>query len=285
MTNLQPAQNLYQKIREAAQSVRAKSQITPQMGLILGSGLGSVAQLLEDSITIPYQELPHFGTTSVEGHSGKLVLGRLAGVPCVLLQGRFHLYEGYTMEQVAFPTRVLCALGIHTLLLTNAAGGINTRFRPGQIMLIEDHLNLMGNNPLIGPNLTELGPRFPDMSTAYDLKCREVILRNAEKLGISLQRGVYGGLLGPTYETPAEVRMLRALGADAVGMSTVPETIAAVHLGVRVLGLSCITNMAAGISLNKLTHQEVVENSKLALKNLEDLIRTSTPELGRGERA
>jgi len=269
----------YQKIKEAVDAIQKRTPLKPVVGVILGSGLGSIAQSAEDSVTIPYAEIPHFHGTAVEGHAGQVIVGIYQGVPTVFLQGRFHLYEGYPMEDVAFPTRVICALGIETLILTNAAGGINTRYRPGDIMIIEDHLNLMGNNPLVGPNLSQLGPRFPDLSEAYSKACIEIFEESARELSISLQKGVYVGLLGPTYETPAEVRMLRTLGADAVGMSTIPETIAANHLGVRVGGLSCIANLAAGMMPQKVTHQEVIENSKLGASKIESLLQKAIPRM------
>ena len=273
------ANETYQKLREAVAAIQKRTQHKPVIGVILGSGLGSIAQAAEQSVTIPYSEIPHFHSTSVEGHAGQIIIGIYQGVPTVFLQGRFHLYEGFPMSDVAFPTRVICALGIETLILTNAAGGINARFRPGDIMLIEDHLNLMGNNPLIGPNLSQLGPRFPDLSEAYSKNCIEILEGAAQELSITLQKGVYVGLLGPTYETPAEVRMLRILGADAVGMSTVPETIAANHLGVRVAGISCIANLAAGMMPQKVTHQEVIENSKLGVGKIESLLKVAIPRM------
>lgn len=270
---------IYKKIREAVAAIQARAPFQPEIGVILGSGLGPIAAKIEDPIVIPYTEIPHFHGTSVEGHAGKMILGTFHGVKTVFLQGRFHLYEGYHMEEVAFPTRTICGLGIKTVVLTNASGGINTRYRPGDIMVIDDHLNLMGDNPLKGPNIAELGPRFPDMTEAYSKECRDIIDECAKELNIPLQHGTYVGLLGPTYETPAEVRMLRTLGGDAVGMSTVPETIAANHLGVRVCGLACITNLAAGMSETKLTHQEVVENSKASVERLDRLLSKVVPRL------
>lgn len=271
---------VYEDILEAAGAIKQYADgFVPEIGVILGSGLGAVADRIEDAITIPYSDIPHFHGTTVEGHSGKLILGKFHGVPSVFLQGRFHVYEGYDMSEVVFPTRTLCSLGIKTLVLTNASGGINTRYRPGDIMLIEDHLNLMGDNPLKGPNLTELGPRFPDMTEAYSRDCIRIFEETATELGIDLKKGIYTGVLGPTYETPAEVRMLRILGGDAVGMSTVPEAIAANHLGVRVVGLACITNLAAGLSSRKLTHPEVVENIKLSADKLDRLLKLATPRL------
>jgi len=278
---LNPTQSTYQKIKEAVTLIQERSAIRPQIGLILGSGLGPIADHVTERTVIPYSEIPHFHGTSVEGHAGQMILGNLASIPVVCLQGRFHLYEGYPMEDVAFPTRTVCGLGVHTLLLTNAAGGVNTRFQPGDIMLIEDHLNLMGDNPLKGPNISELGPRFPDMSEAYNGVCREILLTTAAENGIPLKRGVYAGLLGPTYETPAEVRMLRTLGADSVGMSTVPEAIAANHLGLRVCGLSLITNLAAGMVNHKLSHQEVMDTSKQSGQQVAKLIEAAVPKLAR----
>ncbi|MCM2322082.1 MAG: purine-nucleoside phosphorylase [Oligoflexia bacterium] len=274
---------IYQKIREAVEAIqkRVGSRFPegPSIGVILGSGLGSIADEATDAVTIPYTEIPHFHGTSVEGHAGKMLVGNYHGTTTVFLQGRFHLYEGYKMEDVVFPTRTVCGLGIQTLVLTNAAGGVNTRYRPADLMLIEDHLNLMGDNPLKGPNLAQLGPRFPDLSEAYSRDCVTLFEECAKELSIPVHRGVYAGLLGPTYETPAEIRMYRTIGADAVGMSTVPETIAANHLGVRVAGISCITNLAAGLSPQKLTHQEVIDNSKLGAEKMKRILRLAIPRL------
>jgi len=276
--NSNPRQ-LYQRILESVRAIQSRVPLKPQVGVILGSGLGALAEQATDAVKIPYTEIPNFHGTSVEGHSGHLVVGKIREVPVVFLQGRFHRYEGYPMDEVVFPTRVICAMGIHTLILTNASGGVNTRYRPGDLMLIEDHINLMGDNPLMGPNIAELGPRFPDLTEAYNRRCLESFEATGKELGIETYRGVYAGVLGPTYETPAEVRMLRTLGADAVGMSTVPEAIAGNHLGVRVAGVSCITNLAAGLSGRKLTHQEVVENGKLGAGKLQKLIEASIPRI------
>jgi purine-nucleoside phosphorylase len=270
---------IYAQIQEAVAAIQNRCGLQPEVGVILGSGLGAVAQELTDPVRIAYTEIPHFHATSVEGHSGYILLGRMKGVPTVILQGRFHFYEGYSMQSVVLPTRVVCALGAHTLVLTNAAGGINTRYRPGDLMVIEDHINLMGDNPLKGPNLAKLGPRFPDLSEAYSKECVKALDQAAGEEGVSLHHGVYCGLLGPTYETPAEVRMLRTLGADAVGMSTVPEAIAANHLGVRVCGVSLITNLAAGLSPQKLSHEEVMENSKAGVEKLSRLLVRAIPQL------
>lgn len=274
-----PQITVYQKIHEAVAAIQSRTALVPEIGLVLGSGLGSVADQIEDSVIIPYTDIPHFHGTSVEGHAGQMMIGKYKGVPVVFLQGRFHLYEGYPMDDVVFPTRTVCGLGIHTLILTNAAGGVNTDYHPGDLMVIEDHLNLMGDNPLKGTHITQLGPRFPDLSEAYSRACVEIIVSEAAALNIPLHQGVYAGLLGPTYETPAEVKMLKILGADAVGMSTVPESIAANHLGVRVVGISCIANLAAGLTPQKLTHHEVIENSKVAAQKLSLLLERVIPKL------
>jgi len=235
----------------------------PRLGIILGSGLGAFADSLEKPVVIDYRDLPDFPTSSVHGHAGRLVLGYRGAVPIVAMQGRVHYYEGYSAWQVAYPARVLCRLGIKHLTVTNAAGGINLGFKVGDLMAITDHLNLAGYNPLIGPNVEGLGPRFPDMSHAYDPKSLEVLRGAAKAENVNLREGVYVSLSGPSYETPAEIRMLRTLGGDAVGMSTVPEVIVASHMGVKVTGISCITNLAAGIGQDKLSHEEVSETANL----------------------
>lgn len=275
----QTSSTVYQKIREAVSVIEGKTRVRPRIAVILGSGLGSLAEQATDATVIPYTDIPHFHGTSVEGHAGKMILGYFQGIPTAFLQGRFHVYEGYPMEDVVFPTRTVAGLGIETLVLTNAAGGVNTRFRPGDLMIIEDHLNLMGDNPLKGPNIAELGPRFPDLTEAYNRDCIRHLEAAGKELDIPLHRGVYGAVLGPTYETPAEIRMFRTLGADAIGMSTVPETIAANHLGVRVCGVSVITNLGAGLSPNKLSHQEVMDNSKLGALKLSRLLERALPAL------
>jgi purine-nucleoside phosphorylase len=254
-------------------------KISPQIGLILGSGLGAYADSFEESVVLPFEEIPHFPKSRVAGHSGNLVLGLTERVPVVALQGRVHFYQGYSMPEVVFPMRVLGCLGIRGLIVTNAAGGINTGFRPGDLMLITDHINLMGGNPLVGENLDSLGPRFPDMSEAYDRKMRETALRVAAERGLRLREGVYIGLAGPSYETPAEIRMCRALGADAVGMSTVPEVIVASHMEIPVLGISCITNMAAGILPQKLTHKEVMDTTDRVKEQFISLLQGVIPLL------
>ncbi len=234
---------------------------SPLIGVILGSGLGEFADSIERKISIPYAELPHFPQSSVQGHAGRLVLGFRGAVPLVAMQGRVHFYEGYSAVQVGFPARVLCRLGIKALTVTNAAGGINLGFEVGDLMAMTDHLNLAGYHPLIGPNEDALGPRFPDMSHAYDPALLDVLRAAAVHENVAMREGVYASLSGPTYETPAEIRMLRTLGADAVGMSTVPEVIVAAHMGVKAAGISCITNLAAGIGKQKLSHDEVSETA------------------------
>ncbi len=270
---------VYARLQETVGAIRKRHAARPQLGLILGSGLGPYADSFEPKTVIPFGELPHFPRSTVMGHSGNLVLGDAEGVPAAALQGRVHFYEGYAMSEVTYPVRVLGCLGIERLVVTNAAGGINIDFRPGDLMLISDHINLMGTNPLIGRNVDDLGARFPDMSEAYDKEMRTTALRVAADAGIPLRQGVYVGLTGPSYETPAEIRMLRALGADAVGMSTVPEAIAANQMGIRVLGISCITNMAAGILPQRLTHQEVMDTTERIKEQFMLLLRKIIPAL------
>jgi purine-nucleoside phosphorylase len=251
-----------EKVEKAAAYIRGSSSLQPQIGLVLGSGLGVLAEEVEDALRIPYKQIPHFPVSTVEGHKGEWVMGALSGVTVVTMQGRFHFYEGYGLDEVTFPIRVMRELGIKHLLVTNAAGGVNTGFKPGDLMLITDHINMMFRNPLIGSNVEVWGPRFPDMSNVYDKGWRERAGRLAEKLGIPVRTGVYAGLTGPSYETPAEIRMLRIVGADAVGMSTVPEVIVARHMGMSVLGISCISNMAAGILDQPLSHEEVIDTTE-----------------------
>ncbi|UNK20427.1 purine-nucleoside phosphorylase [Paenibacillus sp. N3/727] len=266
-------------IEEAAAFIRSKGGVQPEVGLILGSGLGVLADLLEDTVSIPYSDIPHFPVSTVEGHEGELLLGKIQDRPVVMMKGRFHMYEGYGPELTAFPVRVMKQLGVKSLLVTNAAGGINTSFEPGDLMLITDHLNMTGRNPLIGPNDPALGVRFPDMSEAYSRRLRKLALETAESQGITLQQGVYAGLLGPTYETPAEIVMLRTLGADAVGMSTVSEVIVARHSGLEVLGISCISNMAAGILDQPLSHDEVMETAEKVREKFLGLVMAVIPSM------
>jgi purine-nucleoside phosphorylase len=246
------------RVTAAADAVRARAGVLPTTALVLGSGLGDFANALGDATSIPYRDLPNWPVSSVAGHDGRLVIGTTQGRRVAALAGRCHLYEGYDGATVTFATRVLGVLGVKTLVLTNAAGGVNTGFSQGALMMIDDHINLTGHNPLAGPNDERFGPRFPDMSAVYSSRLRAVADEAGQKSGVALSHGVYAGLLGPSYETPAEIRYLRTIGADAVGMSTVPEAIVARHMGIEVLGISCITNMAAGVLPQPLDHAEVM---------------------------
>ncbi|CAN5678994.1 purine nucleoside phosphorylase I, inosine and guanosine-specific [soil metagenome] len=259
-------------IEAAVDAVRARDARVPDVALILGSGLGALADAMDDATALPFGDVPGFPEPGVVGHGGRLVIGTLEGVTCITLQGRFHLYEGHDPATVALPTRVMIGLGARTLIVTNAAGGIKRSFRAGDLMLIEDHINLMGRNPLTGPVL-EGETRFPDMSRAYDERLLQLAEQAASRAGVSLVRGVYGAVPGPSYETPAEVRMLERLGADAVGMSTVPEVIVARARGVPVLGISLISNAAAGISEQPLSHDEVVAAGREAESRFALLVR------------
>ena len=249
--------DLLTRLDEAAAVVRTRTFVQPAVGVVLGSGLGAFADSLEDAAEVPFDQIPHFPAATVAGHKGSLVVGRVGGVPVAALKGRVHAYEGHSLADVVFPVRVLGRVGIRALVLTNAAGAINPEFRPGELMILSDHINLLGN-PLAGPNEARLGPRFPDMSNAYDRTLRERAAAACAAAGATAHEGVYIAVPGPSYETPAEIRMARTLGADAVGMSTVPEVIAARHMGMRVLALSCLTNMAAGVSERPLDHRDVL---------------------------
>lgn len=251
-----------QPFKQAANYIQSKSKGSPTLGLILGSGLGILADEIVNPVKIPYHDIPNFPVSTVEGHKGQLVIGNLEGVQVVTMQGRFHYYEGYSLDKVTFPIRVMKLLGVEKLIVTNAAGGVNTSYAPGDLMLIKDHINNMGENPLIGPNDPAFGVRFPEMSTAYCEQLREKAKQVASRLVLSIKEGVYVANTGPSYETPAEIRMIRKLGGDAVGMSTVPEVIIARHSGLKVLGISCISNMAAGILDQPLTHDEVIETTE-----------------------
>jgi len=255
-------QEFMDKLSETRRYIIEKINMEPQMGIILGSGLGGFVELIEDKVSIPYQEIPNFPVSTVEGHKGQLVFGKVLGKPVVAMQGRFHFYEGYPMQEVTFPVRVMQVLGVSGLIVTNAAGGINPAYRPGDLVLLRDHINMMGDNPLRGANLSNLGPRFPDLSEGYDLEWRQKALTIAREVGIYPQEGIYAAMSGPSYESPAEIRFLRTVGADLVGMSTVPEVIVANHGGMRVLGISCVTNMAAGILSQRLSHAEVMETAE-----------------------
>lgn len=265
-------QSLIEKITQSKDFIQKQTNLKPEIALILGSGLGGVADSLANKIVIPYQDIPNFPLSTVDGHGGNLVLGELEGKKIVAMQGRFHYYEGYSLAEVTFPVRVLAALGARTLIVTNAAGGVNRSFEPGDLMLIADHINLMGTNPLLGPHHPSLGERFPDMSEAYSLRLRALAKTVAQEEQIKIQEGVYCAFSGPSYETPAEIRFLERLGGDAVGMSTVPEVIVANHAKMEVLGISCITNMAAGVNEQKLNHQEVMEVGQKAVNKFSCLV-------------
>lgn len=247
---------------EAVSYIQPKLAEKPTIGLVLGSGLGVLADEIENPVIIPYHEIPGFTVSTVVGHKGQLVIGKLQGKQVVAMQGRFHFYEGHGLDAVVFPIRVMKLLGVETIIVTNAAGGINENYDPGNLMLISDHINMTFRNPLIGANDEAMGARFPDMSEAYSKELRQLAKEVASEQGFELREGIYVGLLGPSYETPAEIRMLRILGGDAVGMSTVPEVIVARHMGVKVLGISCISNMAAGILEQPLSHDEVMETTE-----------------------
>lgn len=253
---------LYDQITEAARFIEARTALRPVIGVVLGSGLGGFAARISEAVAIPYGDVPHFPQSTAPGHGGRLLIGMLNGTPVAVMQGRVHGYEGYDAGQIAFPVRALTRFGIRTLILTNASGGIRTSFHEGQLVLIADHINLTGQNPATGPNDERLGARFFDMGDAYSRRLRALARTAAKTVGMTLDEGVYVGVPGPSYETPAEIRAFRALGADMVGMSTVLETIAARHMGVEVLGISCVTNMAAGVKDQTLTAEEVLETGK-----------------------
>jgi purine-nucleoside phosphorylase len=276
--------DLYDRVMRAADAVRARragSIDPPKVGLILGSGLGAYADRLEGGTAIDYAEIPGFPRSKVVGHQGRLIIGKRAGVTCVAMQGRVHMYEGHSAATVAFPARVLVALGAKVLVVTNAAGGLNPTWPPGTLMLIRDHIDMLRDHPLRGPNDDRLGPRFPDMTQAYAAELRQLVQAAAARQNIALVEGVYVAMPGPTYETPAEVAMLQRLGADATGMSTVPEVIVARHMGARVIGISCITNHAAGITGHPLSHDEVTETAAKVRTTFERLLDAIIGEVGR----
>ncbi|MGH9967193.1 MAG: purine-nucleoside phosphorylase [Pyrinomonadaceae bacterium] len=265
--------NLYARAEHAARTIRARTEEKARVAVVLGSGLGGFADEFANAVRIPYAEIPGFPVSTVEGHAGSLVIGKVEQIPVVAMQGRVHFYEGYSLEEVTFPIRTFKLLGIQTLLLTNAAGGINVELSQGTLMVISDHLNLMGVNPLRGPNDERFGPRFPDLSEVYSRNLQETAVDEARDLGVEIRRGIYAALSGPSYETPAEIHMLRSFGADAVGMSTVPEAIVARHMGMDVLGISCITNMAAGISDRPIDHEEVMDTGNKVRATFTMLLR------------
>jgi len=261
----------------AAQFILSLTTLRPNIALVLGSGLGGFADQLKDAVRIPYSEIPSFPQSTAIGHAGNLVIGGVDGIAVAAMQGRVHLYEGYSAQQVAFPVRVFACMGIKAVVLTNAAGGINSKYERGALVVIRDHINLQGQNPLVGPNQERFGPRFPDMTDAYNPQFRKFALDEAEHLGGDICEGVYAAMLGPSYETPAEIRYLRAIGADLVGMSTVPEVIVARHIGLEVLAISCVTNMAAGMSGEKINHDEVLETGIRVGEKFVALLRAVLP--------
>jgi purine-nucleoside phosphorylase len=265
--------SLYERAEHAARVIRARTKLEPRIAIVLGSGLGSFADQFDEAVGIPYEEIPGFMRSTAQGHAGRLVIGKVEQVPVVAMQGRVHYYEGYSLEEVTFPIRTFKLLGIKTLILTNASGGINVQLTQGALMVLSDHLNLMGDNPLRGANDERFGPRFPDMSAVYAPELQELTIEEAKAIGVEVRRGIYGALAGPSYETPAEIHTLRTLGADAVGMSTVPEAIVARHMDLEVLGISCITNMAAGISDQPINHEEVMATGDRVRETFATLLR------------
>jgi purine-nucleoside phosphorylase len=263
----------------AAKFLLLQTQLSPTVGVVLGSGLGGFADELSEATRIPYANIPFFPRSTAIGHAGQMVIGKVGDIAVAVMQGRVHLYEGYSANEAAFPTRVFGRLGIRALVLTNAAGGINLEYKQGALVVITDHINLQGQNPLTGPNDDRIGPRFPDMTQAYSKPYREIALRAAQRLGKTVYQGVYAGLLGPSYETPAEIRYLRTIGADLVGMSTIPEVIAARHMGIKVLAISCVTNMAAGISDDVLSHEDVLATGERVKGDFVALLRAVLPEI------
>jgi len=265
--------SVYERAEHATRVIRSRISVEPRIALVLGSGLGGFADDFEEAVNIPYEDIPGFVRSTAQGHAGQLVIGKIDSVPVLAMQGRVHYYEGYSLDEVTFPVRTFGLLGVKTLVLTNAAGGINVQLTQGALMVISDHLNLMGVNPLRGPNEDRFGPRFPDMTAVYSPELQELVIDEARSIGVELRRGIYGALSGPSYETPAEIHLLRALGADAVGMSTVPEAIVARHMGLEVLGISCITNMAAGISDEPINHEEVMATGDSVRETFAELLR------------
>lgn len=265
--------SVYEHAVRAAQFIRARIDAEVSVGIVLGSGLGAFAEDLVEPVSIRYDQIPGFAQATVEGHAGRLVIGLVEGVTVAAMQGRFHFYEGYSLEDVTFPIRVMKLLGVRTLILTNAAGSLNTELSPGSLMVISDHINLMGVNPLIGPNDDRFGPRFPDLTTTYDPALQTIVIEEAQTVNVEIRRGIYASLSGPSYETPAEIHMVRTLGADAVGMSTVPEAIVARHMDMQVIGISCITNLAAGVSNRPVDHSQVIATGERVRVQFTELIR------------
>jgi purine-nucleoside phosphorylase len=271
--------DLFARATEAAGFVQSRTRLQPRIAVVLGSGLGSFADSLPDAVRISYEEIPHFPRSTATGHAGQLVIGTVNGIPVLVMHGRVHLYEGYSAQEVAFPVRVFGCMGLKAMILTNAAGGINPQYRQGALVLVKDHINLQGQNPLVGPNFDALGPRYPDMTDAYSERLRRFALEEKQQVGGDLYEGVYAAVLGPSYETPAEIRFLQAIGADLVGMSTVPEVIAARQMNLEVLAISCVTNMAAGLSGGKIIHEEVLATGERVRGKFLALIRAVLPKI------
>lgn len=279
MASANTGPGIFEQATEAATFVFTRTPLRPTLAIVLGSGLGSFAQKVEQPTAILYADIPHFPQSTVPGHGGRLLIGTIGGVAVAVMQGRVHAYEGYSSDEVTFPVRTLGRLGVKTLILTNAAGGINAAFRQGQLVLISDHINLTGRNPIAGPHDERLGPRFFDMSEAYSPRLRALAKDAAEDMNLDLEEGVYVSVLGPSFETPAEIRAFRTMGADLVGMSTVQETIAARQMGIEVLGISCVTNLAAGIQATPLSHEEVLETGRAIEARLAELLTRITVRL------
>ncbi|HWZ42118.1 MAG TPA: purine-nucleoside phosphorylase [Candidatus Saccharimonadales bacterium] len=279
MSYLSFQEDYFARANDAANYIRQQCSLQPQIALVLGSGLGSFASELTEPTVIHYAQIPHFPLTGAEGHAGNLVIGKIGDVPVAAMQGRVHLYEGYSPQRVTLPMRVFACLGIKAALLTNAAGGISTRLKQGCLVVLKDHINLQGSNPLIGPNVTRFGPRFPDMTEAYAKDYRAMAMEEGKRVGIDISEGVYAALTGPSYETPAEIHYLRTIGADTVGMSTVPEVIVARHCGMKVLAISCVTNMAAGMVDHPLTHEEVLATGEKVKTQFVALLRAVIPRM------
>jgi len=271
--------SLYERAEKAARVIREKTKTDVPVAIVLGSGLGGFADGLTDATAVPYDQIPGFARATVEGHAGRLVIGKAGDSLIAAQQGRFHFYEGYSLEDVTFPIRVLKLLGVRTLILTNASGALNVEYTPGSLMVITDHINLMGVNPLIGPNDERFGPRFPDLTNVYSPELQDIVLHEAETMNLQMRRGVYAALTGPSYETPAEIHMVRSLGADAVGMSTVPEAIVARHMDIQVVGISCITNLAAGVTDRPVDHTQVIAIGERIRESFSELLRRVIPKV------
>ena len=275
--------SLYERAEKAARMIRARANAEVSVAIVLGSGLGAFADDLTDAVAIPFEEIPGFARSTVEGHAGRLVIGKTGEITVAAMQGRFHFYEGYSLEDVTFPIRVLKLLGVRTLVLTNAAGALNVEFAPGSLMVISDHINLLGANPLTGPNDDRFGPRFPDLTLVYAAELQNIVIEEAHAMGMEMRRGIYAALSGPSYETPAEIHMVRTLGADAVGMSTVPEAIVARHMEMQVIGISCITNLAAGVSNRPIDHSQVMAIGERVRGRFTELLRRVVIRLKTGQ--